>query len=294
MKHSLSGALLSSLNSCCYVFLITGFLLFTTNIYSQSCPIAISPVDQSFDVLTCDLMQSHEVRSGEIIQLNLTGGIAYTFELCEKSPEGIFPHFQLIDAASAFINEASSSSSECAKLDYNACVDGSVFLQIYSHSCIKDWNEWDLNVSSTCCVITCPDDFYAMASSPTCSAPAFVIPSPTFVGPCDASTLSFSSVPALTLGALTASGQEILAGSALGQYVITWEVEDCAGVAFTCNHSLFVDPIVACNDQLNINLSGPCINIEPDMVLEGVPDACLPDYEVSVFVDGQNLSLIHI
>ena len=250
---------------------------------------AIAPVDQSFAFLSCDLMENKPVRSGEIIQLDLTGGIQYTFELCEQAPEGIFPHFQLLDAAAVFIDEANSSTSACAKMVYDPCADGSVFLQIFSHSCIKDWNEWDLKVASDCCQITCPNDFYVSASNPSCTAPAFNIPAPTFTGGCDASTLSFSSSPALTLGALTSAGQEVLAGTAQGQYVITWQVEDCAGVMFTCDHLLSVDPIVACNDQVNINLSGGCVALEPDMVLEGVADACLADYEVSILIAGQNI-----
>ncbi len=270
-------------------YLCLGIILLNIQLFSQTCPTAISPITKTFSFGNCGESSEEDISSGDIAQLDLLGGKKYTFQICAINDDGVSPHFQLVDAANVLISSAAGTSSTCAELTYEPCVDESIFMQVFSHSCIANWHSWLLKTEISCCELICADDVHLSASTASCTAPSFLIPSPSFEGPCVAGTVSFSSNPVLTLGALTAAGQEVLTGTAIGVYQVIWKIEDCAGNESMCEQIVIVDPIVACNDLVNINIGGTCTSLSPDMVMEGIPDACLADYTVEVFLGGESI-----
>ncbi len=271
------------------------FLLFSQlNVNSQSCNILPSPITGSASIAACDLTSNTTIQSGDVLSISLTGGREYTFEVCYNptydQPDLEFSQIQLWTSHGGFINEANGDANSCSSITYNSCTDEIVLLQAFTHSCIANWKKWDLNIKSKCCSISCQDAVHLSASSALCTSEIFNIPTPTFNGVCLSSTLSYTTnLPFPPVGAATPPSLAVPAGNPVGTYEITWELEDCLGNSKICKQDIIIDPVLACDDLVTINLTGPKAQVTIGMVIEAVPALCYPDYELEVYYQGENL-----
>ena len=274
------------------------FLLFSQlNVNSQSCNILPTPISASASIAACDLTTNTTIQSGDVLSIDLIGGRQYSFEVCYNAnydqPDTKFPQIQLWTTVPDILAEANGDASNCAIISYNSCADETVLLQAFSHSCIADWKKWDLNITSKCCELICGDAIQATAASATCNAESFVVNTPTFNDICTVSSLSLTTnLPVPPVGAPIPPNITIPSGNPVGTYEINWEIQDCKGNKKTCKQEIIIDPILACDDLVIINLTGPKAEVSLSMVLEGAIADCYPDYELEVFHEGTNLNKI--
>ena len=280
--------------------LILLFLFFSQlNVNSQSCNIMPSPISGSASIAACELTTNTTIQSGDVLSIDLIGGRQYTFEVCYNAkydqPDVEYPQIQLWTDASASspIAEANGDATNCAIISYNSCADETVLLQAFSHSCISDWKKWDLNITSNCCVLTCGEAVHISASSPTCTAESLTVSTPSFTSICTPSNLAYTTdLPVPPTGVATPPSITVPAGNPVGTYEIIWEIRDCVGAIKTCTQDIIIDPVLACDDLVTINLTGPKAEVTLAMVLEGVAPICYSEYELKVFYQGISLNNI--
>ncbi len=245
---------------------------------------------------SCDSRMEGPVYSGSVLTLNLQQGISYTFDVCYNSdyddPSTNTPMFQLWTTLNGtvadLITEEIGTAEGCATYTFTPCTtaEETIYILTYSHQCIADWKKWDLNISTTCCVLTCAEDVHIGASMGGCRANAFSIPIPSFTGACEASSgFDFTIIPPLTVAPTTASPTstaiQIPANNPSGTHTILWSVDDCGGTSYTCEQQLYIEPILACNDLIIVSLDATGKSaISVDAVLENVDDICADEFEV--------------
>jgi len=265
---------------------------------------------------TCETTDEFIGLSGNFWEFTIDEGKNYSIKVCYDGDGSNYPQAELYDDAAAATLLGMSTTIDtdgCVTVDYTnssstcASADDKIYLAIYSHTCLADWEDWNVEVTCSCCTITCADDVHIPATNSTCTAPAFTIPVPTIGGPCDAASVSYSVnypliiaaggggggsfgsgiivSPAPPIDLSTVTELTVGAGLPVGVYTITWTVSDCAGNTYQCNQRVHVEPVMVCNDNVNITLTTSCeVAITADMILEA---PCATDANYTVSVQGQ-------
>ena len=274
------------------------FMGLQANLFSQ-CTSFPAVVDSTRTLpITCDGTDSFNGKTGNVWEFTIDNAKSYEFKICATD---FTPQAELFnDSMTGGIISTSGApdAAGCVTVSYAAdgamCTspDDLVYLALYSHSCLKNWKDVTIEVTSACCQITCASDVFVTASetSPSCSAEAFTIPVPTVTGACNETMVSYAIVPALTPAVTPASPIDlttvtelaVAAGATVDVYTITWTVEDCDGDTYTCKQKVVVEPIMVCDDQVNVTLGTGCtVEITPGMLIEA-PCADLSEYTVCV------------
>lgn len=274
-------------------------LLISAILTAQTCTtIPTSPSAVITVPTSCSTTSSNIVKSGDVLELQLSLGRTYNFELCYNASynntSNNAPMLQLWTALGGTIadyeTEAIGTLENCAKIEFTPCtaIDETVYLLPYSHLCLADWKAWDLNISCAECTFTPGADISIGASDGGCAAKEFTVATPIFEGPCENRLLSYTISPALSASPaspilLPATAITIAAGASTGIYTITWSMMDCEGNNYTRNQRIFIDAVLACNDvvQIPLNASGRVI-VRPDMFLEGLSPACESNFAINI------------
>ena len=267
--------------------------------FAQCIPMPLPADQDSTRVLptTCEMTDTFAGKTGNVWEFTIDNAKSYEFKVCAS---GITPSAELynaLDGSAPLSMSSTVDANGCVTVTYDAdgvtCTspDDLIYLAIYSHSCLKDWKDVTIEASCLCCSIECAEDVHVAASQSTCAAGSFTIPVPTLDGPCN-NMVAYAIVPPLVPAPAPASPVDVStvteltvgAGVPVGMYTITWTATDCDGGTYVCEQNVIVEPIMVCNDNVNITLGAGCwVDITPDMILEA---PCTVDSDYTVCVEG--------
>ncbi len=282
-----------------YAFMIA-ILSIASLLTAQTCPLATTTTGSISLLSDCTIPNTDIIKSGDALQIPLEDCSTYTFMVCYNeaydSPERDQVQIQLSNSA-GFYTEASALPKGCAEITYTAGVNDFAIVQAFSHSCLADWKEWDITITKSCCNITPNNTVSVTANQADCTAPAFSIDLPLISLGCDATVVSYVILPALAnppsplFAVSLLDGQlDIPAGNPIGTYTINWSVLDCLGnTTTTATQSISINPVVACNDQVNLSIPNGVLSVQPYMLAEEIADLCVDDYAVSISKEGLSL-----
>ncbi len=269
---------------------------------------------------------SADLVSGATYGFILSAGNSYTFSACSTTDPGIYP---VLDAWNALADNATlvaasttstdASGATCSTLSISntaTCTNATIYVAVNTQnhglSCQPDWRSWTTTYTCTTCEITAGEDVIIGADSdPTtaCTAGTIEVPVPTITSDCintirfdvnnvlpSGTTFSYNG----TNGLLSGSGfalNSILNPNIItidpsvpvGSYNVTWETEDCAGNTVTDSQLISVQPVMACNHNLNITLPSGCqVEITPAIML-AAPCTATSEYQVTVMGQTSNV-----
>ncbi len=270
------------------------FMGLNANLFSQ-CLTVLPAADITKTLpLTCEGTDSFTGKTGNVFEFTIDNAKSYEFKICAN---GFTPQADLWDDPAVFLVSSGVADADgCVTISYAATgatctsADDLIYLGLYSHSCLQDWKDVTIDVTSKCCQITCAPDVHVAASqaSPSCTAASFNIPVPTVTGACDETMVSYAIDPAMpllpdaTIDITNITAIVVPAGVTVDVYTITWTVEDCDGGSYICKQKVIIEPIMVCDDVVNITLGTGCwVDITPGMLIEA-PCADLADYTVCV------------
>jgi len=284
-QHSMMGK---------FTLMLLFLLISQAGIVAQTCtPPSVSDASATLPS-NCTTIPTISGQSGNVFELTINPANAYTFTICfdtNSTGNSQFPQAELYDdLAGAFLAETGNAdANNCTTLTYTPPADCSssdmlIYLATYSHQCISDWR--DLNISTTCegCTITSSAPRFVAATNSGCSAIAFDIDAPTVSGSCAGNAITATASTAIDpFVTVNADGSvDVATGAPVGTHTITFSVSDCAGVATTSEQLIIIEPIMACDDVVNITLSQFCeLQVTPAMLLEA---ECADEdqYEVNI------------
>jgi len=269
----------------------------------------------------CDATGDLNGQSGNVFELMINPANEYVFKLCFDTPiagNSQFPFGEIWSDTTGMMGTFIASSigpdaSNCSSVTYTPDDDCSatgsnlIYLSTYSHSCDSDWRELTIEVDCSACEIECGTPQFQAATASGCTSVAFDVASPSVTGSCDGNVITYTAstdiedyvfpsvVTVLTTGATTIpvapmqsgtieEGESVTvsAGAPVGTHTITFSVTDCAGEVETCDQVIIIEPVLACDDVVNVTLSQFCeLQITPGMLLEA---ECADDsqYEVNI------------
>lgn len=227
------------------------------------------------------------------------------------------PNTPLLAATSTSSIVGTQRCSEFTYTSDQTCNTTSIFFlkvltQNHGNSCQEDWAAWTLNITCSSCTVEAGDNIVIGADSDpstTCTAGAITVPLPTFSAACDISNVIFDVNTVLPVGTFDYDGTTyntgsgftinsllnpniltIPAGVGVGTYNVTWSAQDCGGNTITDTQNISVQPVMVCNNNLNITMPTSCqVQITPQMVL-AAPCTSPDDYTVNVV--GQNSNIV--
>lgn len=244
--------------------------------------------------------------SGGTYGFALNTGSFYTFEVCGVTSD-IYPLMDLwldraessgttpTDLAAISTTPVSSNGQTCVSMSYLA-LDNEVFLnvnsQVHGNTCEADWKPWTLSVNCEECELTVEPDIYISAADNggSCNASAITVQFPAVSGPCQNTiTITATDLPGGTPTVMGSTGQPgqmvtYTGPFATGSYFITYSVMDCAGNMVQRTQNVFIEPVMVCNDEVNVTLGPNCkVAITADMIIEA---PCLDDDDYAVTIVG--------
>jgi len=114
--------------------------------------------------LNCSVSTTGIIQSGDVFQINFQHGNTYTIEVCYNAnysdPGSMFPMIELWeDLNGDLISGDIGNINDCASITVDACTDDDniVYLAAYTHTCIRDWKEWDVIISCESNPLICND-----------------------------------------------------------------------------------------------------------------------------------------
>lgn len=298
-------------------------LLLGVELNAQDCDPPNATTERDLGLPDCGIDSVGVIQSGDVWQYNLTLGRSYNFKVCYDQTGDISPQIYLwnILGSNPYLDkDETSDANGCVEITYTPCDPSEriVYLSAYSHTCIRNWEDWDITISTTCCTMTCPADVHAQTNdtfNDDCVATSTLVTPPTFSSAtiCDIMTVDYNITgPRLsnlgntitndvydnpvgggnTQGSILSNGGSGTLGTpsegliidgnlSPGFYDVTWTAMDCGGTTLTCSHQIIIEPVLACNNNINVTLPASCwLEITPDMLLEG---QCAADseYELS-------------
>ena len=271
-------------------------------IVAQTCDLPIAAT-QMENISTCSTTQSISGQSGDVFELTINPANNYTFTICYDGtpPNGNqFPHADLwndISGVGVFLESTGNPVSNCTSVSYTAlddCMneDALIYLATFDHQCGSNWNDIEITVACEGCSIMCNDPRFIAATYSGCSANAFTVDLPTVSGSCEGNVIApMSNAELMPFTSRNIDGSiAVAAGAPTGTHTITFTVEDCAGVATTCEQVIIIEPILACDDVVNVTLSRFCeLQVTPSMLLEA---ECADDSQYTVNILGQTDDII--
>ena len=251
----------------------------------------------------CTTIPTISGQSGNVFELTINPANQYEFTICfanNSSGNSQFPQGELFaDLAGTFIaGTGGADGNNCTTVTYTPAADctapgaNTVYLATYSHQCISDWRDLTIDVSCTACAITCGGPQFVAANNNGCVANAFTVNGPTVSGSCAGNAvMPMASADLMPFTTPNANGTiSVAAGAPVGTHTITFSVTDCAGVVESCVQTIVIEPIMACDDTVNVTLSQFCeLQVTPAMLLEA---ECADDSQYTVNILGQTNDII--
>ena len=276
----------------------------------------------------CNTIPDITGQSGSVIELTINPANKYTFTLCYAGtpPNGnVFPQADIWDElndATALLASTGSATNQCTSVSYApstapgsvcASANSTIFLATYDHQCASNWNDIEISVTCEGCELECGSPAFVTASNSGCSANAFDIDGPDLTGSCAGNDITFmtnlelqpfvSVLQDMTAGAIVFRDDEpytfdlddsgivsFNSGAPTGTHTISFTVIDCAGNTTTCQQSIIIEPVMACDDVVNVTLSQFCeLQVTPGMLLEA---ECADDSQYTVNILGQTNDII--
>ena len=269
----------------------------------------------------CNTIQLNSGESGNVFELTINPANQYVFTLCFDAisvGNSQFPQAELWadttgNPASFIDATGSADTNNCTTVTYRPESDcttaGSnlIYLATYSHLCISDWRALDIEVNCTACEIACGDPIFAAANNSNCTSFAFDFPGPIVSGSCDGNTIEYevdinigdyvtvvsdgmASSASATGSLMEGDSIGVLPGAPVGTHIITYSVVDCALDTTRCQQLIVIEPILACDDVVNVTLSQFCeLQILPDFLLEA---ECADNSQYTVNILGQTNDII--
>jgi len=249
----------------------------------------------------CTTIPTIAGQSGNVFELTINPANKYTFTLCfatNTTGNSQFPQAELYDDLSGtfLFGTGNPDANNCTTVSYTppaVCMSTNnvIYLATYSHQCISDWRDLTIDVTCEGCEIACGDPRFAAANNGGCTSFAFDVDGPSVTGSCDGSDISFIAdanlAPFVSTTSPIMEGDvvSIMQGAPVGTHIITFSVEDCTGTAVTCEKQVVIEPVLACDDVVNVTLSRFCeLQVTPGMLLEA---ECADDSQYTVNILGQ-------
>jgi len=297
-QHSLVGK---------FTLMLLFLLISQAGIVAQTCTAPMS-ADTSFTFPNncTTIPTTFSGQSGNVFELTINPANAYTFKFCFAPNSGNsfqFPQAELYNdtlaTSTSFITETGNNAdgNNCTTLSYTpaancAMMDGNVYLALYSHQCVEDWRDIDIEVTCQGCEIICGTPRFVAATNSGCSANAFTVDAPMVTGSCAGNTVTpMASTDLMPFTTPNADGSvSVATGAPVGTHTITFAVDDCAGITTTCDQIIVIEPVLACDDVVNVTLSQFCqLQVTPGMLLEA---ECAVDSQYTVNILGQTDDII--
>ena len=251
----------------------------------------------------CTTIPTITGQSGNVFELTINPANQYVFTICfaaNSAGNSQFPQAELFaDLAGTFIAATGTAdANNCTTVTYTPGTDCTgmdanlVYLATYSHQCISDWRDLTIDVTCTACAITCAAPQFIAANNSGCLANSFTVSAPTVSGSCAGNTVTpMASADLMPFTTPNADGTiSVAAGAPVGTHTITFSVTDCAGVVESCVQTIVIEPIMACDDTVNVTLSQFCeLQVTPGMLLEA---ECADDSQYRVNILGQTNDII--
>ncbi len=189
-----------------------------------------------------------------------------------------------------------NATTGCQSFTYTECSDSDnlLFLNVRAHSCLGNWDDFDLTITCTDCSLTCPSTQGISIAQASCVADDVIPNTPTINGSCFSnSDLTYfidldgmNGIMGATEGDTDGDGV-IEAGEGFavgadqdgllpGTYDVTWMATSGTDCIETCSFQMVIDKTISCNVSINVGASSSCMaTISPDDLLEG--NFCLTD-----------------
>lgn len=259
---------------------------------------------------TCgSTISTSAIQAGGLYGFILDQHTNYTFMICPTGDTDIGgADLDLFDASAApwasvydSSNGAVDATTGCTSIRYSGCAT-EVILVPYTH-CQANWDDYELTITCSTCSITAVSHVGAEANTDDCMSGNVAVPFPTVnPDPTDANSNCFNMVnyslcnedgtpvmPAVsgTVMVNDPMGVLTLNNIPLGSYTLKWEaLSPCDGITVvaTDETDITIDIVMACNDQINLQLINDekCwVTITPAMILQApCPDNS--DFEIRI------------